>query len=97
VHGSLSNQSSRLMLNVNETLYNLNIQILQGSAATGWRWDGRFKSSFLCSLSLNASVKELLSMPVLFEAVASRVPLGPGIRQLVSKKLESVDEKRMIL
>jgi len=40
----------------------LNIQISQGSAATYFRWGGRFYSSLFCGRSENAAVKELLKL-----------------------------------
>jgi len=40
----------------------LNIQFSQGNAATHLRCGDRFSSSFCCSLSENAAVKELLKL-----------------------------------
>jgi len=37
----------------------MNSSALQGSAATDLRWGDRFYSSFFCSSSENAAVKEL--------------------------------------
>jgi len=40
----------------------VNIQFLQGSVATDLRWSGRCYSSFFCSSSENAAVKEVLKL-----------------------------------
>jgi len=37
----------------------LHIQVLQGSAETDLRWDGRFNTIYLSSRSENTTVKEL--------------------------------------
>jgi len=53
-----------ILANMNEQLccWAFNSQIVEGSAATDLRWSGRFYSSFFCSLSENAAVKELLKL-----------------------------------
>jgi len=38
------------------------VLVLQGGAATDLMWGGRFHSSFFCSSSRNALVKELLKL-----------------------------------
>jgi len=50
----------KIILDYEWTVVRLNIQVLQGSAATDLRRGGRFYSSFFCSSSQNPRVEQLI-------------------------------------
>jgi len=53
------------------------IEISQGSAATDLRFGGIFYSSFLCSLSMNAQVKELLTSIHIYQSNSKKIKVTP--------------------